>query len=57
VNQPNIVLTGRLTSQNLNTLYDHGGIRELGSRLLRTDGACWRFYTRESVERLVEGTG
>jgi hypothetical protein len=45
-----------LSSKNLNTLYDHGEMRELGSRLLRTEGAYWRFYTRESVERLVEGT-
>jgi hypothetical protein len=30
-------------------------MRELGSRLLRTEGAYWRFYTRESVERLLEG--
>jgi len=44
-----------LSSQNLNALYDHGEMRELGSRLLRTEGAYWRFYTRESVERLLEG--
>jgi hypothetical protein len=46
-----------LSSQNLNALYDHGEMRELGSRLLRTEGAYWRFYTRESVERLLEGIG
>jgi hypothetical protein len=46
-----------LSSQNLNALYDHGEMRELASRLLRTEGAYWRFYTRESVERLLEGIG
>jgi hypothetical protein len=46
-----------LASQNLNALYDHKEMRELGSRLLRTEGAYWRFYTRESVERLVEEIG
>ena len=44
-----------LSSQNLNALYDHGEMRELGSRLLHSDGAYWRFYPRESVERLLEG--
>jgi hypothetical protein len=44
-----------LSSQNLNALYDHGEMRELGSRLIQTDGAYWHFYTRESVEKLVEG--
>jgi Sulfotransferase domain len=44
-----------LSSQNFNALYDYGEMRELGRRLLRTEGAYWRFYTRESVERLVEG--
>ena len=56
MNRANIVLTGPLTGQNLSILYDHGEMRDPGSRLPLTDGACWRFYTRESVERLVEGT-
>ena len=46
-----------LSSQNLNALYDHGEMRELGGRLLRCEGAYWRFYTRESVEALVEEIG
>ena len=50
-------LSEPLSSQNLNALYDHGEMRELGSRLLRTEGAYWHFYTRESVEKLVEGIG
>jgi hypothetical protein len=28
---------------------------KLGENLLRSEGAYWRFYTRESVERLLEG--
>jgi hypothetical protein len=51
-----VALHEPLSSQNLSALYDHGEMRELGSRLLRTEGAYWRFYTRESVERLLEGT-
>ena len=46
-----------LSSQNLNALYDHGEMREIGQMLLGREGAYWRFYTRESVERLVEGIG
>jgi hypothetical protein len=51
------ILDEPLSSQNLNALYDHGEMRELGSRLLRSKGAYWRFYTRESVEGLVEEIG
>ncbi len=43
-----------LSSQNLNAAYGRAQMRELGTRLLDTDGAYWRFYTRESVERLIE---
>jgi hypothetical protein len=43
-----------LSSKNLNAVYDHREMRELGSRLLRSEGAYWRFYTRESVEGIVE---
>jgi hypothetical protein len=46
-----------LSSQNLNALYDHAGMRELGSRLLWSEGAYWRYYTRESVEKLIEEIG
>jgi hypothetical protein len=44
-----------LSSQNLSALYDHGKMREIGEMLLGREGAYWRFYTRESVEKLVEG--
>ena len=43
-----------LSSQNLNALYDRKEMRELGSRLLDRGGAYWRFYSRESVERLID---
>jgi len=43
-----------LSSQNLNVLYDRTEMRELGRSLLNREGAYWRFYTRESVERLIE---
>lgn len=45
-----------LSSRNLSELYDRDTMLRLGERLLRTEGAYWRFYTRESVERLLEGT-
>jgi hypothetical protein len=46
-----------LGSRNLNALYDHEEMRRLGSRLLDREGAYWRFYPRESVERLLEKIG
>jgi hypothetical protein len=46
-----------LESQNLNAAYDREKMRKLGSRLLDLEGAYWRFYTRESVAKLVEGLG
>ncbi len=43
-----------LSSQNLNAAYDRKEMRELGSRLLDSEGAYWHFYSRESVERLID---
>ena len=43
-----------LSNQNLNAAYNRKEMRQLGSRLLDREGAYWRFYTRESVERIVE---
>ena len=43
-----------LTSRNLNAAYDREEMAELGSRLLHSEGAYWRFYSRESVEGLVD---
>jgi hypothetical protein len=44
-----------LESRNDNAAYDRRIMRRIGERLLRTDGAFWNFYTRDSVERLLEG--
>ncbi len=42
-----------LESRNANRLYDHGQMLRLGERLLRSDGAYWESYSKESVERLL----
>jgi hypothetical protein len=47
------LLNEPLESRNLNPLYDRDGMLRIGERLLERDGACWRFYTRESVEGLL----
>lgn len=50
-------LAGRLAepleSRNANQVYDQELMQMLGERLLRADGAFWKFYSRESVERLL----
>ena len=43
-----------LESKNLNKLYDRDVMRMAGERLLQSEGACWDFYSRESVEELME---
>jgi hypothetical protein len=48
-------LNETLSSRNLSDLYDRDSMLKLGENLLRSEGANWRFYTRESVERLLEG--
>jgi hypothetical protein len=48
-------LNETLSSRNLSDLYDRDSMLKLGENLLRSEGAYWRFYTRESVERLLEG--
>ena len=45
-----------LESKNTNVLYDREVVRVIGGKLLKTDGAFWHFYSRESVERLAEET-
>jgi hypothetical protein len=46
-----------LSSQNLNTIYDRQEMRKLGRMLLDREGAYWRFYPRESIEKLIEIAG
>jgi len=43
-----------LESRNANPAYDRRVMRRIGERLLRSDGAFWHFYTRDSVERLLQ---
>jgi hypothetical protein len=42
-----------LECRNLNPLYDRKLMLEVGETLLRSEGAYWHFYTRESVEDLL----
>ena len=42
-----------LLSRNLNPLYDRDDMLRIGERLLASEGAYWRFYSRESVEDLL----
>ncbi len=44
-----------LASRNKNSAYDGGRMAELGRKLLGRDGAFWEFYTRESVEEMIQG--
>ncbi|MGH3085953.1 MAG: hypothetical protein ACRDSJ_01380, partial [Rubrobacteraceae bacterium] len=47
-------LSEPLESQNKSKLYDHHGILRIGERLLKSEGAHWESYTKESVERLLD---
>ena len=47
------VLDECLDSRNESALYDRLLMRALGERLLRSNGAYWDYYTRESVEELL----
>ena len=42
-----------MSSKNANPLYDPRVVADLGARLLRSEGAYWSFYSRESVGRLM----
>lgn len=44
-----------LRSKNLNPLYDRDKIIPYGERLLESEGAYWDFYSRESVEEMLNG--
>ena len=43
-----------LQSQNTSDLYDHERMLRIGERLLKSEGAHWESYSKESVERLLE---
>lgn len=42
-----------LENRNRNVLYDRDEMMRVGERLLESEGAYWRLYTRESVEDLL----
>jgi hypothetical protein len=46
-----------LENKNLNPLYDRAKVLEFGERLLASDGAYWRLYSRESVKEIMNGLG
>jgi len=46
-------LNDRLRNKNQNPLYDKGIMELLGERLLNSDRAFWKFYSKESVETLL----
>ena len=44
-----------LENKNLNPLYTRDKVLRYGERLLASEGAYWNFYTRESVEEIMNG--
>jgi hypothetical protein len=43
-----------LENRNANRLYSPALVLSLGQRLLKTDGPFWEFYSRQSVEQILE---
>jgi hypothetical protein len=48
------LLNEALESKNLNPIYDRQQMLMLGERLLKTEGVFWEFYSKASVETLLE---
>jgi len=46
-------LSEPLESRNSNRLYDSDLVQRIGRKLLESDGAYWRSYSRESVEEVL----
>ena len=44
-----------LENKNKNPLYQRDKVLRYGERLLESDGAYWKFYTKESVEEIMNG--
>lgn len=44
-----------LESKNSNPLYSRNQVLRYGQRLLQSEGAYWNFYSRESVEEILNG--
>lgn len=53
ISEAAVDLNEPLESRNESELYDREFVRAIGERLLRSDGAYWDFYSRESVEGLI----
>ncbi len=47
-------LNESLENKNLNQLYDRELMLVLGERLLKSEGAFWEFYTKESVSSILD---
>lgn len=45
-----------LKSRNASELYERESLARIGERLLRSEGAHWKTYTKESVEELLQAT-
>jgi hypothetical protein len=43
-----------LENKNLNPLYDKERILEFGERLLASEGAYWRLYSRRDVQEIMD---
>jgi hypothetical protein len=48
------LLDENLSSKNSSQLYSREKTQEIGRRLLDSEGGYWKFYTRESVEALLQ---
>jgi hypothetical protein len=46
-------LDERLSERNANEIYDREDVARVGKKLLESEGAYWRFYSRDSVEDLL----
>lgn len=44
-----------LENKNLNPLYPRDKVLNFGERLLESEGAYWNFYSRESVQEIMDG--
>ena len=53
ISPPARELNEMLESKNKNILYDMKLMQLLGERILKTDGAFWEFYSKDSVELLL----
>ena len=42
-------------NKNLNPLYERDKVLRYGERLLESEGAYWNFYSRESVQEIMDG--